>query len=68
MSAGGFQFMKTSKSPVIFIQFSQLITRCNSNSNLQVMNDSQLFELLAMSGMLMDYNWTEILKRKELLR
>ena len=32
------------------------------------MNGSQLFELLAMSGMLMDYNWTEILKRKELLR
>ncbi|XP_043702092.1 LOW QUALITY PROTEIN: DNA-3-methyladenine glycosylase-like [Telopea speciosissima] len=33
-----------------------------------VYNDNQLFELLAMSGMLMDYNWTEILKRKELLR
>ncbi|CAM8946139.1 unnamed protein product [Rhodiola kirilowii] len=28
----------------------------------------QLFELLAMSAMLMDYNWTEILKRKEVLR
>ncbi|KAJ4973882.1 hypothetical protein NE237_007056 [Protea cynaroides] len=33
-----------------------------------VYNDNQLFELLAMSGMLMDYNWTDILKRKELLR
>ncbi|KAK1553016.1 hypothetical protein Q3G72_027225 [Acer saccharum] len=33
-----------------------------------VYDDSQLFELLAMSGMLMDYNWTEILKRKELFR
>ncbi|XP_042511355.1 DNA-3-methyladenine glycosylase-like [Macadamia integrifolia] len=33
-----------------------------------VYNDNLLFELLAMSGMLMDYNWTEILKRKELLR
>ena len=27
-----------------------------------------MFELLALSGMLMDYNWTEILKRKELYR
>lgn len=29
---------------------------------------SQLFELLAMCGMLMDFNWTEILKRREILR
>ncbi|KAG6765790.1 hypothetical protein POTOM_029847 [Populus tomentosa] len=33
-----------------------------------VYDDIQLFELLALSGMLMDYNWTEILKRKELFR
>ncbi|KAI8527459.1 hypothetical protein RHMOL_Rhmol12G0077000 [Rhododendron molle] len=33
-----------------------------------VYDDNQLFELLALSGMLMDYNWTEILKRKELFR
>ncbi|XP_010528005.1 PREDICTED: uncharacterized protein LOC104805218 [Tarenaya hassleriana] len=33
-----------------------------------VYDDNQLFELLAMSGMLMDFNWTEILKRKELFR
>ncbi|KAL6969666.1 DNA-3-methyladenine glycosylase I [Sarracenia purpurea var. burkii] len=33
-----------------------------------VYDDNQLFEVLAMSGMLMDYNWTEILKRKELFR
>ncbi|GAB4829007.1 hypothetical protein Ancab_018664 [Ancistrocladus abbreviatus] len=33
-----------------------------------VYEDNRLFELLAMSGMLMDCNWTEILKRKELLR
>lgn len=32
------------------------------------LSNSQLFELLAMSGMLMDYNWTEILKRRELFR
>ncbi|OMO72053.1 Methyladenine glycosylase [Corchorus olitorius] len=30
--------------------------------------DNQLFELPALSGLLMDYNWTEILKRKELYR
>ncbi|XP_050221405.1 uncharacterized protein LOC126671663 [Mercurialis annua] len=33
-----------------------------------VYDDNQLFELLALSGMLMDYNWTEILKRKQLFR
>lgn len=33
-----------------------------------VYDDNQLFELLAMSGMLMDYNWTEILKRREQFR
>ncbi|KAG5059893.1 hypothetical protein JHK87_000922 [Glycine soja] len=31
-------------------------------------DDNKLFELLALSGLLMDYNWTEILKRKETLR
>ncbi|GKB07428.1 DNA glycosylase superfamily protein, partial [Tanacetum coccineum] len=30
--------------------------------------NSQLFELLSLCGMLMDYNWTEILKRKNLFR
>ncbi|CAL1395267.1 unnamed protein product [Linum trigynum] len=33
-----------------------------------VYEDNQLFELLSLCGMLMDYNWTEILKRKELIR
>ncbi|KAF5954186.1 hypothetical protein HYC85_007042 [Camellia sinensis] len=33
-----------------------------------MITNSELFELLAMSSMLMDYNWTEILKRKELFR
>ncbi|KAK4381514.1 DNA-3-methyladenine glycosylase 1 [Sesamum angolense] len=33
-----------------------------------VYDDNRLFELLAMCGMLMDFNWTEILKRRELLR
>ncbi|XP_058772219.1 uncharacterized protein LOC131646073 [Vicia villosa] len=31
-------------------------------------DDKKLFELLAMAGLLIDYNWTEILKRKEVLR
>ncbi|XP_021815129.1 uncharacterized protein LOC110757734 [Prunus avium] len=31
-------------------------------------DDNQLFELLALSGMLMDHNWTEIVKRRELFR
>ncbi|XP_038892395.1 DNA-3-methyladenine glycosylase 1 [Benincasa hispida] len=33
-----------------------------------VYDDNRLFELLALSGMLMDYNWTEIVKRRELFR
>ncbi|ONK69392.1 uncharacterized protein A4U43_C05F22380 [Asparagus officinalis] len=33
-----------------------------------VFNDSRLFELLALSGMLIDHNWTEILKRREQYR
>ncbi|KAK9934908.1 hypothetical protein M0R45_022035 [Rubus argutus] len=33
-----------------------------------VYDDNQLFELLALSGMLMDHNWTEIVKRRELFR
>ncbi|KAE8023095.1 hypothetical protein FH972_008840 [Carpinus fangiana] len=61
----------------------ELISRCNwitKNSDkvyvafhdecwgVPVYDDNQLFELLALSGMLMDYNWTEILKRRELFR
>nr|GLL43502.1 uncharacterized protein LOC109175716 [Ipomoea trifida] len=33
-----------------------------------VYDDNQLFELLALCGMLMDLNWTQILKRREVLR
>ncbi|KAK7309918.1 hypothetical protein RJT34_07045 [Clitoria ternatea] len=33
-----------------------------------VYDDRKLFELLTLSGLLIDYNWTEILKRKEILR
>ncbi|XP_028550495.1 uncharacterized protein LOC110107962 [Dendrobium catenatum] len=33
-----------------------------------VYNDRRLFELLALCGMLIDHNWTEILKRRELYR
>ncbi|TKY69503.1 GMP synthase of glutamine-hydrolyzing [Spatholobus suberectus] len=31
-------------------------------------DDKKLFELLTLSGLLIDYNWTEILKRKQILR
>lgn len=33
-----------------------------------VYNDNRLFELLALSGLLIDHNWTEILKRREQYR
>lgn len=33
-----------------------------------VYDDNQLFELLSMCGMLMDYNWADILKRRGQLR
>ncbi|XP_064998776.1 uncharacterized protein LOC135633345 [Musa acuminata AAA Group] len=33
-----------------------------------VYDDNQLFELLAMCGMLIDHSWTEILKRREMFR
>lgn len=31
-----------------------------------VYNDNRLFELLTLSGMLIDHNWTEILKRRDM--
>ncbi|XP_051122254.1 uncharacterized protein LOC127245429 [Andrographis paniculata] len=31
-------------------------------------DDNKMFELLTMCGMLMDFNWTDILKRRQLLR
>ncbi|KAL6349808.1 hypothetical protein AAG906_001695 [Vitis piasezkii] len=52
----------TKNSDKVYVQFHD---EC---WGVPVYEDNQLFELLAMSGMLMDYNWTEILKRKELLR
>ncbi|WVZ92402.1 hypothetical protein U9M48_038472 [Paspalum notatum var. saurae] len=33
-----------------------------------VYSDNRLFELLALSGMLIDHNWTEILKRRDMYR
>ncbi|KAJ9140610.1 hypothetical protein P3X46_031238 [Hevea brasiliensis] len=44
------------------------VTFHDESWGVPVYDDNQLFELLAMSGMLMDYNWTEIVKRKELFR
>ncbi|XP_059309719.1 uncharacterized protein LOC132060827 [Lycium ferocissimum] len=33
-----------------------------------VYDDHQLFELLSLAGLLMDFNWTEILNRRQLMR
>ncbi|XP_051145290.1 uncharacterized protein LOC127261127 [Andrographis paniculata] len=52
----------TKNSESVYVQFHD---EC---WGVPVYDDSQLFELLAMCGMLMDFNWTEILKRRELLR
>ncbi|KAL8120991.1 uncharacterized protein LOC141725001 [Apium graveolens] len=52
----------TANSDKVYVQFHD---EC---WGVPVYDDNQLFELLAMSGMLMDFNWTEILKRKDLFR
>uniref|UniRef100_A0A7N0TC52 DNA-3-methyladenine glycosylase I n=1 Tax=Kalanchoe fedtschenkoi TaxID=63787 RepID=A0A7N0TC52_KALFE len=52
----------TKNSDKVYVQFH------DESWGVPVYEDSQLFELLAMSAMLMDYNWTEILKRKQVLR
>ncbi|CAM8938949.1 unnamed protein product [Rhodiola kirilowii] len=52
----------TKSSDEVYVKFH------DKSWGVPVYEDSQLFELLAMSAMLMDYNWTEILKRKEVLR
>ncbi|KAK1381030.1 DNA-3-methyladenine glycosylase-like [Heracleum sosnowskyi] len=52
----------TANSDKVYVQFH------DERWGLPVYDDNHLFELLAMSGMLMDFNWTEILKRKELFR
>ncbi|CDY56177.1 BnaC05g49360D [Brassica napus] len=50
----------TKKSDEVYVTFH------DQQWGVPVYDDNLLFEYLAMSGMLMDYNWTEILKRKEL--
>ncbi|KAK6921855.1 Methyladenine glycosylase [Dillenia turbinata] len=52
----------TKNSDKVYVQFH------DEQWGVPVYDDNILFELLAMSGMLMDYNWTEILKKKEALR
>ncbi|KAH0921406.1 hypothetical protein HID58_021424 [Brassica napus] len=52
----------TKKSDEVYVTFH------DQQWGVPVYDDNLLFEYLAMSGMLMDYNWTEILKRKELIR
>ncbi|CAI9785315.1 unnamed protein product [Fraxinus pennsylvanica] len=52
----------TKSSDKVYVQFHD---EC---WGVPVYDDNELFELLALSGMLMDFNWTEILKRRLLLR
>lgn len=52
----------TSTSDKVYVQFHD---EC---WGVPVYDDHQLFELLALCGMLMDFNWTEILKRREQIR
>ncbi|KAK1425551.1 hypothetical protein QVD17_20905 [Tagetes erecta] len=52
----------TKNSDKLYVQFHD---EC---WGVPVYDDNQLFELLSLCGMLMDYNWTEILKRKNLFR
>ncbi|KAK6157756.1 hypothetical protein DH2020_012004 [Rehmannia glutinosa] len=52
----------TKNSDKVYVQFHD---EC---WGVPVYDDNQLFELLAMCGMLMDFNWTEIIKRRQLLR
>ncbi|GFP87280.1 probable gmp synthase [glutamine-hydrolyzing] [Phtheirospermum japonicum] len=52
----------TKNSDKVYVQFHD---EC---WGVPVYDDNRLFELLAMCGMLMDFNWTEILKRRELFR
>ncbi|KAI3719948.1 hypothetical protein L6452_20854 [Arctium lappa] len=52
----------TKNSDKVYVQFHD---EC---WGVPVYDDNQLFELLSLCGMLMDYNWTEILKRKNLFR
>ncbi|KAL7091193.1 hypothetical protein ACP275_12G090600 [Erythranthe tilingii] len=52
----------TKNSDKVYVQFHD---EC---WGVPVYDDNQLFEFLAMCGMLMDFNWTEILKRRQLLR
>ncbi|KAM0861189.1 hypothetical protein ACQ4PT_046051 [Festuca glaucescens] len=50
----------TKNSDEAYVQFH------DESWGVPVYNDNQLFELLALSGMLIDHNWTEILKRRNM--
>ncbi|XP_016472829.1 uncharacterized protein LOC107794810 [Nicotiana tabacum] len=52
----------TSSSDKVYVQFHD---EC---WGVPVYDDHRLFELLSLAGLLMDFNWTEILKRRELIR
>ncbi|KAH7688967.1 Methyladenine glycosylase protein [Dioscorea alata] len=52
----------TKSSDQVYVSFH------DESWGVPIFNDCRLFELLALSGMLIDFNWTEILKRKEQYR
>ncbi|KAL6858868.1 hypothetical protein ACP4OV_017870 [Aristida adscensionis] len=52
----------TKNSDEVYVQFHD---EC---WGVPVYTDNRLFELLALSGMLIDHNWTEILKRRDMYR
>ncbi|KAL8533552.1 hypothetical protein ACS0TY_009811 [Phlomoides rotata] len=52
----------TNTSDKVYIQFHD---EC---WGVPVYDDNQMFELLAMCGLLIDFNWTEILKKRQILR
>ncbi|CAN4084710.1 unnamed protein product [Withania somnifera] len=52
----------TSSSDKVYVQFHD---EC---WGVPVYDDHRLFELLSLAGLLMDFTWTEILKRRELIR
>ncbi|KAJ8563034.1 hypothetical protein K7X08_031486 [Anisodus acutangulus] len=52
----------TNSSDEVYVQFHD---EC---WGVPVYDDHRLFELLSLAGLLMDFNWTEILKRREIIR
>lgn len=77
VNVGEFRFMRISKSLFVYfnknilliIMIKHIFTHKWDNLIIYLnFGHSELFDLLALSGMLMDFNRAEILKRKQLFR